>query len=75
MNLLFVESLKFLVSLSYSYLESILTVDSGNPVKFSDTSPCVRLAPPLLGEHTERTLEELGFSKEEVEKMKRKGIL
>ncbi|KAJ5670951.1 hypothetical protein N7507_000078 [Penicillium longicatenatum] len=47
----------------------------GNPVKFSETAPLIRLAPPRLGEHTEKTLEELGFSKEEVEKMIRKGIL
>ncbi|KAJ5522716.1 hypothetical protein N7513_013289 [Penicillium frequentans] len=47
----------------------------GNPVKFSETTPSIRLAPPRLGEHTVKTLEELGFSKEEVEKMIKKGIL
>lgn len=50
-------------------------LDLGNPVKFSETSPSIRLAPPRLGEHTKEVLEELGFSKEEVKKMMRKGIL
>jgi crotonobetainyl-CoA:carnitine CoA-transferase CaiB-like acyl-CoA transferase len=38
----------------------------GNPIKFSDTPVSYRLPPPILGEHTNEVLHELGFTDEEV---------
>ncbi len=49
---------------------------AGIPVKFTATPATLRLSPPLLGEHTEKVLEDwLGMSKEEISGMREKGIL
>lgn len=48
---------------------------SGNPVKFSETSPQIRKQPPGLGEHTDATLEELGLSKEAIEELRAGNVL
>jgi succinate--hydroxymethylglutarate CoA-transferase len=37
-------------------------VDSGHAIKFSDTKATIRSNPPLLGEHTEEILGEIGMS-------------
>lgn len=49
--------------------------DTGFPVKFGETKPGMRMAPPKLGEHTEATLKEVGFSHEEIEEMRQQGVL
>ena len=49
--------------------------NSGSPVKFSEASPQVRLAPPRLGEHTEKTLKEMGFSESEIKEMIDNNVL
>ncbi|KAL7268708.1 hypothetical protein RUND412_008652 [Rhizina undulata] len=46
------------------------------PVKYSDSKPGIRTAPPLLGQHTDEVLTEvLGLGKEEIEKLKAKGVV
>jgi crotonobetainyl-CoA:carnitine CoA-transferase CaiB-like acyl-CoA transferase len=42
---------------------------TGVPVKLSDTPGAVRSAPPTLGQHTESVLGELGFSREEIDRL------
>jgi len=44
-----------------------------NPVRLADTPPTYRLPPPALGEHTESILQELGYSPEEIEQLRRGG--
>lgn len=44
-----------------------------NPVRLAETPPAYRLPPPLLGEHTEEILSELGYSAEAVEVMRAAG--
>lgn len=40
-----------------------------NPIRFSNTPVSYRLPPPLLGEHTDKILESLGYTAEEVKSM------
>ena len=47
----------------------------GIPVRMSGTAPSVRTAPPLLGEHTDEILRDLGYSDEEVAGLRRDGAL
>jgi len=49
---------------------------AGIPVKFSVTSPSVRLPPPLLGEHTDDVLASwLGMNNNEIAELREKKIL
>jgi crotonobetainyl-CoA:carnitine CoA-transferase CaiB-like acyl-CoA transferase len=45
------------------------------PVKFSETPTSVRYHPPLMGEHTNEVLQELGYSEEEIERLKNNAII
>ncbi|GAH48666.1 unnamed protein product [marine sediment metagenome] len=47
----------------------------GIPVKLSNTPGDIRLMPPLLGQHTEEVLKELGYSEGEVKELKSRGIV
>ena len=47
----------------------------GVPIKLGETPGAVRTQPPLLGEHTEAILKELGRSVEEVEQLKQSGAI
>ncbi|MEO7273384.1 MAG: CoA transferase, partial [Vicinamibacterales bacterium] len=49
---------------------------TGVPVKLSDTPGAVRTAPPTLGQHTEAVLVgDLGYSREEVERLRSEGAI
>ena len=47
----------------------------GVPVKLGDTPGAVRTPPPLLGQHTGTILDELGYSDEEVTRLKSDGAV
>ena len=44
------------------------------PIGFSKTPAEIRMAPPLLGEHNEEILRELGYSDEKINELKGEGI-
>ncbi|EME83679.1 uncharacterized protein MYCFIDRAFT_137416 [Pseudocercospora fijiensis CIRAD86] len=46
----------------------------GSAVKFSEIEPEIRRLPPKLGEHTEEILAEAGYTREEIERLRRDGI-
>lgn len=46
----------------------------GCPIKFSDFSPTI-MASPLLGEHTDEVLTGLGYSSEEIARLREKNVL
>jgi crotonobetainyl-CoA:carnitine CoA-transferase CaiB-like acyl-CoA transferase len=48
---------------------------TGIPVKFSETPGAIESPPPLLGEHTEEVLLELGYSLEEISTLREKGAI
>ncbi|MDP8949965.1 MAG: CoA transferase [Actinomycetota bacterium] len=47
----------------------------GIPVKLSETPGEIRRAAPLLGEHTEETLTELGYSEKEIADLRERGVV
>ena len=48
---------------------------SGIPIKYSETPGKIRLAPPLLGEHTDEILSDvLGYSREQVAALRSEGV-
>jgi crotonobetainyl-CoA:carnitine CoA-transferase CaiB-like acyl-CoA transferase len=46
-----------------------------NPVRLSQTPPVYRLPPPLLGEHTDSVLGELGLALPQIEELRREGAI
>ena len=47
----------------------------GFPVKFDRTPGKISMPPPLLGQHTKEILKELNYSEEEIENLKKSGII
>nr|WP_290665347.1 CoA transferase [Ardenticatena sp.] len=47
----------------------------GNPVHMRRTPPQVQRAAPLLGEHTEEILAELGYNQEAIETLRKEGVI
>ncbi|KAK6586174.1 hypothetical protein PZA11_001231 [Diplocarpon coronariae] len=44
------------------------------PVKYSESRPSIRSVPPMLGQHTNEVLRDLGLSEGEIEALKAKGV-
>jgi len=45
------------------------------PISLSEAAPEIRLQAPILGEHTNEILKELGYSEAEVSQLAEKGII
>ena len=56
-----------------SHIESIASVAS--PLRLGATPPVLRRAPPMLGEHTDEVLAELGLAAEVVAELRAQGVL
>lgn len=46
-----------------------------SPLKLSETPPGIQRAPADFGEHTEEVLEELGFNPEQIEELRKAGVV
>jgi len=47
----------------------------GNPIKYEGENEYSHVRPPLLGEHTESLLKEIGLSKEEIRRLAESGVV
>jgi crotonobetainyl-CoA:carnitine CoA-transferase CaiB-like acyl-CoA transferase len=48
---------------------------AGIPIEFAATPGAIRTAPPLLGEHTDQVLTEIGFEADEIERLRADGVI
>jgi formyl-CoA transferase len=48
---------------------------TGIPYRFSESPGALRLPPPLLGQHTDEVLQDLGYAKEEIERLRQEGVI
>jgi crotonobetainyl-CoA:carnitine CoA-transferase CaiB-like acyl-CoA transferase len=49
---------------------------TGLPVKYSDTKPSIRFAPPLLGQHTGEILKDLlGYTDEQIKQLREENVI
>ena len=46
-----------------------------SPIKLSATPVQMRRAPPLLGQHTDEVLAEIGVGRDELETLRRSGVI
>ena len=61
------------VEVEHSKIGPVKTV--GFPVKFSETPTSIDRGAPLLGEHTQEVLADLGYTDGEIETLKRSGAV
>jgi len=48
---------------------------TGVPVKLGRTAGAIRTPPPLLGQHSDEILGELGYSREEIKRLRESGVI
>jgi succinate--hydroxymethylglutarate CoA-transferase len=68
-----IKHLKQIETIEHSSIGSMKV--TGSPVLFSNTPTSITLPPPLLGEHTEQILTELGYTTQQIEQMLDDGIV
>lgn len=59
----------------FDHLEAGRVRAPGIPVRMDGTPPSVRRPPPLLGEHTDEVLREVGYDPEEIAALRREGAV
>jgi crotonobetainyl-CoA:carnitine CoA-transferase CaiB-like acyl-CoA transferase len=67
------EANEFIVELEHPVQGKMRAINS--PIRFSETPHSIRNAAPLLGQHTEEVLLELGYSWDDIIKMKEEDVI
>jgi glutaryl-CoA transferase len=62
-----------IVQLEHPALGAVRSI--ANPIRFSETPVTYRMPPPVLGEHTNSVLRELGYSEEEIASARNEGAV
>lgn len=72
-----VKILGMFLSLNFTLLKSKLIsgVCAGPAVKFSETKPTIRSSPPLLGEHSNDILSEIGYSPQRLQELAESKVI
>jgi formyl-CoA transferase len=47
----------------------------GSPLKLAESPPTYRRPPPLLGEHNQEVLAELGYNQEQIGELRQRGVI
>ena len=68
-----VRAREMVVEMAHPSAEKVRLV--GSPLKLSRTPVSYRRHPPLVGEHTQEVLTELGYSEEEIRKLRRERVI
>lgn len=68
-----VQHLEVFTSFDHPLAGEVKTVNI--PVKFSETPGEIAMRPPLLGEHNEQILADLGYDRDQIEKLKEKTVI
>jgi crotonobetainyl-CoA:carnitine CoA-transferase CaiB-like acyl-CoA transferase len=66
-------ALEAVVDVEHPVLGAVRQV--GSPLRFADTPGSIRAAPPLLGEHTDEVLAEIGYTPAEIEVLRDGGVV
>ncbi|GAB7322091.1 hypothetical protein MBLNU13_g03124t1 [Cladosporium sp. NU13] len=61
--------------MEWSAVQSGLWQSIGPPVKFEKTKATICSRPPLLGEHTEEILQEIGYSRKTIEDLQQRSVI
>jgi len=61
--------------MEWAAVQSGLWQSIGPPVKFEKTKAAINSRPPLLGEHTEEILREIGYSKDRIEDLQQRSVV
>lgn len=69
----YVEERKMVIEMDHPKAGTVKSL--GNPLKFSSSKETTNRSAPLLGEHTDEVLLNLGFSIEKISKMRAEGII
>jgi len=72
-NDIYIKNSGIIVEMNHSKLGKVKQL--AEPMLINGTRPCSNLPPPILGEHTIEILRDLGYSDEDIRKMKEAGIV
>ena len=68
-----VSARRMIEAVEHSVLGSMKVL--GTPIKLSDTAPEIRMPPPVLGQHTDSVLSELGYGTSDIARLREQAVV